>query len=122
MKHEELNNYKDQSKEAFTVPEGYFDYKKMELLKIPTDQKEPTVVPLWKRSWIMSSSIAAILILGLFFIFTPFEDQNSEDPINLNELTNTQIEEYLLDEYLYGFTDDNMMIEELDFTEMEENL
>lgn len=119
MKENELDQYKGKGENSFNVPDGYFSAKKIDLYKIAkTANKESKVISIWKKNYIWSSAIAALFITGLFFYFYNPTDIHP-DLANINDVSADQIEEYLLDEYLYSM-DETMIITEIGLENLDE--
>lgn len=99
------------------VPEGYFGRKKVELLAIADEEEktEPKVLKLAKPlSWV--AGIAAAIVIGVFLY--PSEPNTIAPPAEV-AITNTSIEEYLLEEYPASAVEEALIIDELTEADLE---
>lgn len=102
----EFEDYKSHDS-PYRVPEGYFDARRKELLKIPEkDQDQGVKVFKLSFGWI-ASGIAAALLVGLF-IFGP--NQPESEAINL-VFTNEEISSYVLSTYNYELSEELLLLE-----------
>jgi hypothetical protein len=102
----EFENHKSREN-PYRVPEGYFDARRRELLKIPEENRDKEVkVFRLSFGWI-ASGIAAALLVGLF-LFGP--DQPDTEEINL-AFTDEEISNYVLSTYNYELNEELLLIE-----------
>ncbi len=109
----------DKTRNPQKVPEGYFDKKKSSLLAIADEQTDgtPKVFNLKATlGWV--AGIAAAVLLGIYLY--PSSPTNTGNTISEPALTNASIEEYLLEEYPAGVTEENIIINELTEGDLDE--
>lgn len=117
---EDLDKYKQDLEGGLKVPEGYFSEKKKTLLAIPlmVETEEKKVISLWPKVLSWSLSAAAVISIGLYFMY-PKNQPNELTSIeaSLNEIDNEQIEDYLMNEYIYG-GDESLLLSEVEFEDL----
>lgn len=117
---EDLNKFKKDLEGALKVPEGYFSENKKVLLAIPIMAKEENkkTISLWPRVLTWSLSAAAVISIALF-LMNPQDDPNSLSGIeaSLNEIDKEYIEDYLMNEYIYG-ADESLLLSEVEFEDL----
>ncbi len=122
---EDLNKYKKDLEAGLKVPEAYFAEKKKLLLAIPDNEikvevdKKPKVIRLWPKVLTWSLSAAAVISIA-FFLLKPSD--TNVDPFvrleaHLNEMDKEQIEDYLMNEYIYG-GDESLLLSEVEFEDL----
>jgi hypothetical protein len=116
MEDDFLKNF-DKAKNPQKVPAGYFDKKKLDLLTIadkPTEEAPKNYT--LKTTLSVLSGIAAAILIG-FFVFktgdTPIKNK-AELP-----LTTASIESYLIQEYPASIVEEEIIIGELNSTDIE---
>lgn len=120
---EDLKKYKEDLEKGLKVPEDYFSKKKKSLLAIPemegSDTKSGKLIPLWPKVLAWSFSAAAIISVSIFLLNPKEKPSGSWDGIeaSLNEIDKEHIEDYLINEYIYG-TDEGLLLSEVEFEDL----
>lgn len=120
---EDLNDYKKNLEGGLKVPEGYFKDNKKVLLSIPLLENEKNTekktISLWPKVLAWSLSAAAIISMALFFLNPEPQNIDPWDGIeaSLNEMDSEHIEDYLMNEYIYG-ADESLLLNEVEFEDI----
>lgn len=120
---EDLNKYKQDLEAGLKVPEGYFAEKKKQLLAIPEMmeklEEKPKIISLWPKVLTWSLSAAAIISIAVFLLkpVDPGTDSLTILEASLNEIDKEHIEDYLMNEYIYG-GDESLLLSEVEFEDL----
>lgn len=95
----DFNHPYSQQDTPYKVPDGYFAQKQKDLLAI-ADEKTARATSVRQLSWI-SGAVAAAMIIAVFV----FPENSSV------ELSTEYMEDYIISEYNYGFTEEVLFYE-----------
>ena len=95
----EFNHPYSKKDSPYKVPEGYFAQKQNDLFAI-ADEKIKKASSVRQLSWI-SGAVAAVLLLAVFL----FPEGKP------TELSSEYVEDYIISEYNYGFTEETLLYE-----------
>jgi hypothetical protein len=100
----------------FKVPTTYFDElpgKVMSRLNSKRQVEKPKVINMYRSGLRIAMSIAAIFVIGLFtFLFFINKSQNKNQEIALNNISNREINNYLIENI--GEIDEETMLSDID--------